>query len=344
MRSRWLFLRSKQPVKTILISMACLHVLTTLPLALAANTPSSQIQAQNATNAGVAVNGAVTGSNLNNNQNSLTTGNNANLNLLNPNAVGGNGGASVLMLPRNPLPLSNALLGRSNFGVQFGLQNNPILGNLSGLGGGSQNALGWFLQGGVTIPFGKIPEPLKNDAQAAQLDNMREQNLERRRNIFANVDPGNNNNTSNGTNYSTTVQGKVAGMGAYNYATIPSSKINLPAGLQDATTDLKSAQPKLLALSPADVYSKPLNVGEKIGVVEVGSEYPYLGHTHSGWVKILLPNGSEGWTSTRFEYIKHDYTEIDSLALDPEVVKNMKTAIHLPVDKLSNDLVEKHVH
>lgn len=297
------------------------------------NTTENNLQAKDT---GVAVNGGVSGSSINSNANNLTTGNNTNLNVISPettirNAIAGGsgvGGNSVLMMPRNPLPLPNAALGRSNFGLQFGLQNYPVLGNLGSLGG-KQGALGWFMQAGLTVPFGKIPEPYQT-GQMAKLDDMREESLARSRNVFGKLAPtGKPALDVNGKGYDTKVQGKIVGMGAYNYSTLPSAKINLPAG--DSALDAeKLTQPKLLALSPAEVYDRPLNTGEKVGVVEVGNEYAYLGHTKSGWIKVLLPNGKPGWTSTRFEYIKNDFTEIDSLALDPKAGGREKTAISLP--------------
>jgi hypothetical protein len=225
------------------------------------------------------------------------------------------------MLPRNPLPLGNAGLGRSNFGLQFGLQNNPIL---SGLGRGGGNALGWFMQAGLTIPFGKIPDIYRNQASQPSLDtDVRQARQEQQRNLF---NPGGPNNSMQPGSIKTNVNGRIMSMGAYNYATIPNTKIPLPDNLSGAVSDLKLQSPKIVALTSAEVYSKPLNVGEKIGTVEVGNEYAYLGHTKSGWVKLLMPNGKEGWTSTTFEYLKNDYTEIDDLALSVPSVKREKTA------------------
>jgi hypothetical protein len=70
----------------------------------------------------------------------------------------------------------------------------------------------------------------------------------------------------------------------------------------------------VLALAPSDAYTQPLDTGQKAGVIEAGKEYVYLGHTSSGWVKLLLPTGSEAWTVGRFEYVKYDFTQIDALA------------------------------
>lgn len=296
------------------------------------NAPNNNLQAEDT---GVAINGEVKDSTVNNNKNDLTTGNNTNLNLIAPStsvntptqnaaaALGGLGGNAVLMMPRNPLPLSNAALGRSNFGLQFGLQNNPILGGLNGFGG-NQNALGWFLQGGVTIPFGKIPDVLR--AKNAQFDDLRQQHMDQQRHVIGQIAPSNSQKDVDGFGYQKKVKARVSGMSAYNYNTIPSSKITLPDDMSAIGLEGKLAPPKLLALSPAEVYSRPLNTGDRIGIIEVGNEYPYLGHTRSGWVKVLLPNGSTGWTSTHFEYIKNDYTEIDDLAVDPAAGSKTKTA------------------
>ena len=328
--------------RTVLQSTAVSISLLLVPIALAEggnNSPQVTIQNNTMTSqgAGVAINGSANNSTINSNQNTLTTG--TNNNQLSSPATGGN---SVLLLPRNPLPLSNAALGRSNFGVQFGVQNNPILGGLStpGLLGGGQSALGWFAQAALTVPFGKIPDGVLNNTQSTQLDELRQKDLEDRRNIFGNLSAPTTSDDASQP-YNTKVNAKVVGMGAYNYATIPSSKISLPESLENGSgiTDLKVAQPKLLALTPAEVFTKPLNLGSKVGVIEAGNEYAYLGHTHSGWVKILLPNGIEGWTSSRFEYIKRDYTQIDALAVDPTMAKREKTASLLSSDK--NEKMEK---
>lgn len=303
------------------------------------NTNSHNMQARDT---GIALNGSnMESSSINNNRNNLTTGNNTNLNLVAPSVsiptstssaggTGGTGGNAVLMLPRNPLPLSNAAFGRSNFGLQFGLQNNPILGGLGGLGG-KQNALGWFMQAGLTIPFGKIPNI--NQAQNNQLDEIRRMTLDQQRNVLGKIPSSPHENRGNDPiDYKTKVNGKITGMSAYNYGTMPFSKVELmKEGLSDKA--LSVPQPRLLALNPAEVYTKPLNIGEKIGVVEVGNEYPYLGHTRSGWVKILLPNGTSGWTSTLFEYIKNDYTEVDGLAVAPGSANREKTAAVIQLKK-----------
>lgn len=272
---------------------------------------------QQANGAGVAINGDASHSNLNNNQNS-------NANYLQPVMVSqpnyassGAGGTAALILPRNPLPLGNAGLGRSNFGLQFGIQNNP---GISSITNGKENGLGWFMQGGLTIPFGKIPSVIQNQ-QLAKMDSLRENQLDNQRRVFGNLNPMDPNN------YNARVQGHVVGLNAYNYSTIPSGKITVPVPTpaNGNIGEIVIPQPKVLALKPADAFSQPLNTGEQIGVVEVGKEYPYLGHTRSGWVKILLPTGKEAWTSTQFEYVKHDYTEIDTLAVAPVIPKS-KTA------------------
>ncbi len=252
---------------------------------------------QQADNVGVAVNGDVDG-NLNNNQNNLSS---RNQNLLYSPASGGGGGNSALVLPRNPLPLPNANLGRSNFGLQFGLQNNPVFSALSGNG----NALGWFVQGGLTIPFGKIPEVYQNRA-TREVDAVRLQNQENQRNVF--------DQSGNGNRIERKVEGRLLGLNAYNYTTMPTGKLGLPEQLRLPGTETARPQPHVLTLEPGAVFSRPLDTGEKVGVVEVGQEYPYLGHIRSGWVKILLPDGKNGWTQAAFEYLKHDYTEIDNLA------------------------------
>lgn len=258
---------------------------------------------QQATDTGVAINGSVSGSNLNNNQN-------RNLNLVQPIVVtspqyssGGRGGAAALVLPRNPLPLGNAALGRSNFGLQFGVQNNP---GLSAITGGKENGLGWFFQGGLTIPFGKIPSAVANPA-SSQYDRIREDRQDSQRNVMGNALP-----TESASRAEAKVQGKVVGLNAYNYSTLSTDKI--PTQGLSSLGDVAAPMPRVLALSLGKAFDQPLNTGVQIGQIQVGKEYPYLGHTHSGWVKVLLPNGKEGWATSKFEYIKFDYTEIDTLA------------------------------
>lgn len=272
---------------------------------------------------GVGVNGNVNDSNINNNQNNLSTGNNTNVNALSPVLVApssSNGGSSAIVLPRNPLPMTNAALGRSNFGLQVGVNNNPTI---SGLSGGDA-ALGWFMQAGLNIPFGKIPDVYKNPA-SAKMDDMRLDTMARQRDVFGSVQTR--------PAAQSDVMGKVVGLSAYNYSATPSAKLNLQEGLATQAAsigEIQLPQPRVLALDPSEVFNRPLNTGEKIGLVEVGREYPYLGHTRTGWVKILLPDGSEGWTSTNFEYIKFDYTEVDNLAT---VETGKKTALNTPSEE-----------
>lgn len=258
------------------------------------------------------VNGNVTGSNLNNV--GVTTGDNTNSNTNNsvsqviaPTQALSNGGSSALVLPRNPLALPNANLGRSNFGLQFGVNNNPGFSNIFG-NQSNANSLGWFMQGGVTIPFGKIPDVIANPRNA-QLDNTRQQRLEDSRQVFGSAQPGTPTAQTN-------VQGRVVSLNAYNYATTPSPKV---ASMTDAVKTIEAdkllAAPKVLALADGVVFSKPLGKGEKVGSVMLGEEYRYIGHTSSGWVKLILPNGREGWSKGQFEYLKNDYTEIDTITL-----------------------------
>ncbi len=260
-----------------------------------------------ATDTGVAVNGSANGANLNNNQNSLENRNQVNAVLLSPNQAGG--GNSALIMPRNPLPMPNAALGRSNFGLQFGVQNNPGLSALTGGG----NSLGWFLQAGLSIPFGRIPDVYRNP-DSARMDEQRMRKQGEERLVFEKRKGGADPKLA-------ATSGKRPdddGLSAYNYATVPSARLT-GAGVPDAQiAPIGMPQPRVLALAPADVYTRPLNTGERIGFVEVGREYPYLGHTRSGWVKVLMPNGAEGWVSTHFEYLKYDFTEVDTLAVDPK--------------------------
>ncbi len=267
---------------------------------------------------GVAINGPVQDSNVNNNQNENNiSSSNQNANIVQPVMIapnssgGGRGGSAALVLPRNPLPMPNASLGRSNFAMQFGVNNNPGMAALTG----GDTALGWFAQAGVTIPFGKIPDIYRNQ-NSSKLDDIRQKQLDNRRNVFGGVQPA----PTIPSQSDQKVRGRIVGLSAYNRTSIPSAKIGAESLSSSSFLDHVSIpQPKVLALTPAEVFTRPLNTGEKIGAIEVGKEYPYLGHTRSGWVKVLLPNGSEGWTSTNFEYIKYDFTEIDSLAVDPQM-------------------------
>lgn len=274
---------------------------------------------QQANGAGIAVNGGADNSNLNNNQNRNTNMAQSNVQpIMISQPTAGGGGSAALVLPRTPLALPNANLGRSNFGLQFGVQNNPGLSALSG----GNNALGWFMQGGVTIPFGKIPSVLQN-RQTAEMDKLRQDRQDTQRQVFGQVNPG-------AVAPHTQVQGRVVGLNAYNALPVSAGKrsvaVPVSAMQMGGLGDGGPPPPKVLALEPAEAFSQPLHTGDKIGTVELGREYPYLGHTRSGWVKILLPTGKEAWTSTHFEYIKHDYTEIDSLAVDTSVKPPARTA------------------
>jgi hypothetical protein len=285
--------------------------------------------------AGNAINGSADGSVINNNTSHITTGANTNTNsnsstVYTPTQAVSNGGSSALVLPRNPLMLPNAALGRSNFGLQFGVNNNPGFSQLFGKGAG--DALGWFMQGGVTIPFGKIPDVVASPRNA-QLDDSRQQRMQADRQVFGSL--------QNPTQQpQATVQGKVVSLNAYNYATAPSPKVG---GLQDALREVDADRsvmaPKVLALADALVFSKPLGKGEKVGTVQTGDEYKYIGHTNSGWVKIVLPNGRDGWAKSQFEYLKNDYTEIDTVTLHNAGDNDPKQAINLnskPQISLSN--------
>lgn len=253
---------------------------------------------------GNGVNGSVDNSNLNSNSNNVTTGANNNQNVVQPiisapaQAVGG---SSALVLPRNALALPNAGLGRSNFGLQFGVNNNPVMSNIFGKGAGS--ALSWFMQGGVTVPFGKIPDIIANPRNA-QMDDYRQQRLDNDRQVFGAVAP-----TANAT-----VEGRVVSLNAYNYSTAASSKIgSLQDALKEVEGKAEANTPKVVALADVPVYTKPLNKGQKIAATVVGDEYRYIGHTSSGWLKLVLPDGRQGWVKGQFEYLKNDYTEVDSI-------------------------------
>jgi hypothetical protein len=244
-------------------------------------------------NTGIGVNGSAQDSNLTNVNTQVRTGNNMNQNvlqpvLLAPSQTASQGGSSALVLPRNPLNLPNAMLGRSNFGLQFGVENQPSLSSLNG----GNNAMGWFVQGGLTIPFGKVPEALSN-ANATRFDDLRQQGIQAER------------RGALGAPARKTVEGRV--MSAYNLSTVPAGKLPLSAAMPKT--------PKLVALAEADVFSKPLLSGQALGAVATGNEYAYLGHTRSGWIKILMPDGKEGWTQGAFEYLQNDYTEVDTFSL-----------------------------
>ncbi len=285
---------------------------------------------QTATDTGVAINGSTSNSNINSNQNNLSTGSNINQNTVSPVVIapaaqqysgvnGGGGGAAALVMPRSPLYLPNAALGRSNFGLQFGVQNNPGVSALTG----GKDSLGFFIQGALTIPFGKIPEAIYGGA-GKTVDDQRQRYEDNRRLVFGDstIKPEQRANTQPSAGQSGTLS-------AYNFATAPYDKIPAIGLHGDSVGQIEMQQPRVLALAEADVFTKPLNTGEKIASLEVGREYPYLGHTKSGWVKILLPDGKNGWASTRFEYIKYDYTQVDTLAVDPNAGAR-KVISHLP--------------
>lgn len=271
-------------------------------------------------NVGNGLNGSTNNGNMNSNQNQVNGGNNLSQNqntLYSPNQSLSTGGTSALVLPRNPLSLNNANLGRSNFGLQFGLNNNPILGNLNSVNG-KTDALSWFLQGGVTIPFGKIPDIITNP-RSNQMDDIRQQRLMDERQVFGSV--------QNQQNARANVQGKVVSLNAYNYATSASPKLeDVKEGLRQIESEKANlTAPKVLALADAVVFTKPLGQGEKIGKTNMGDEYRYIGHTNSGWVKIIMSNGREGWVKGQFEYLKNDYTDIDVVTLD-NPAQNLKQA------------------
>ncbi len=261
-------------------------------------------------NSTVGLNGSTNNGNINGNQNSLSNQNqNANqTQVYSPTQALSTGGTSALVLPRNPLALPNANLGRSNFGLQFGLNNNPILGNLNSVNG-KTDAMSWFLQGGLTIPFGKIPDIIANPRNN-QLDDIRQQRMMDEREVFGSL--------QNQQNARANVQGKVVRLNAYNYATTASPKLEgIRDGLKQVESDKASLlnAPKVLALADAEVFSKPLGKGDKVGMTTTGEEYRYIGHTNSGWVKIIMSNGREGWVKGQFEYLKSDYTEVDVVTL-----------------------------
>jgi hypothetical protein len=286
---------------------------------------------------GNGINGSANGSVINSSNTTVQTGANTNTNssainnsnantVVTPTQSVSSGGSSALVLPRNPLALPNAALGRSNFGLQFGVNNNPGFSQLFGKGAG--DALGWFMQGGVTIPFGKIPDILTNPRNA-QLDDSRQQKMGAERQVFGTFQ----NPAAASQQPQTNVQGRVVSLNAYNYATAPSPKVT---GLQDALKEVEAQSklmtPKVLALADALVYSKPLGKGDKVGSIMTGDEYKYIAHTSSGWVKIVLPNGREGWVKGQFEYLKNDYTEVDTITLNNMGVDNPKEAA-TPVHK-----------
>jgi hypothetical protein len=308
----------------LLILVSALSLSTSIS-SWADDAPAAPVTATNTMNNGVfdnttvGLNGSTNNGNINGNQNTLgLDSRNTNQTYVNtPNQSVSTGGTSALVLPRNPLNLGNANLGRSNFGLQFGLNNNPILGNLNSVNG-KTDAMSWFMQGGLTIPFGKIPDIIANPRNN-QLDDIRQQRMMDERQVFGSV--------QNQQNARANVQGKVVRLNAYNYATSASPKLE---GMKDGLRQIESekanlATPKVLALADALVYSKPLGKGDKVGTTAMGEEYRYVGHTNSGWVKIIMSNGQEGWVKGQFEYLKNDYTEIDTVTLD-NPAETIKTA------------------
>jgi hypothetical protein len=273
----------------------------------------------------VGINGDASGANLNNNKNTLVNGGNTvgvsaqNSNVVQPVVISpSQGGTSALVLPRNPLTIPNAVLGRKNFGFQVGLQNNPTLSSVSGASPG----LGWFMQAGLNVPFGKIPEPFMSPAAQSQL-NDRQHFMDKERNVFGQIAPGSANRGVPGNVGQKSVQGQVLqqGLSAYSPSSITTGKLSGAALNPSAAAAmelplLQANRPRVLSLGVAKVYSKPLLEGERLALLQPGEEYIYLGHTQSGWVKILLPTGKTGWAQAPFEYIKSDYTELDALTGD----------------------------
>jgi hypothetical protein len=277
----------------------------------------------------VGIAGNVNGSQISNINNNLQSGSNTNTignTVYVPTVAssgGGNGGNSMMIMPRNPLSLQNAALGRSNFGLQFGVNNNPGLSALTGGGSG----MGWFMQGGLNIPFGKIPDVIRNQS-GSQLDATRRAMMEDDRDVFGTLQKRNTAAQPN-QRVEANVSGKVTGLSAYNFASIPSSKLDLPSAIPGLAGDLKiTPQPKVLAMAVGSVFDKPIDSSRKVGALDIGVEYPYLGHLRSGWVKVLLPTGVEGWANSQFEYIKNDFTQVDGLALDLSLQPKASAANH----------------
>jgi len=297
---------------------------------------SSQIGTTSSINdTGLGIIGNINKSNINDNQ---ATGGNSVNNVYVPTG----GGTSAIVLPRNPLTLVTPQnTGQSVFGFQAGVQNNPYPTSIGTMGGTS--ALGWFAQGGVTIPFGKIPSILRNNSNTA--DDARQLGLDQDRNVFGQVNP---QLQQQPIQAQTNVNGRLIGMNAYSYATTPTGKISVPGSIELGGKETPY-QPKLLALAPGDVFTRPLNTGEKAGVVEVGKEYPYLGHIRPqgkqpAWIKILMPDGTEGWVSSKFEFVKTDYTEVDDLAVaspskEAKVANHGKTYKPITMDHVN----KKHI-
>lgn len=311
----------QKQAKALFVLSGLLAVVSVLTLQVSGAWADSEMNNAVCDGVGICTNGSDVSGNQNANQNTLTNQNqNQNANqtqVYSPTQSVSTGGTSALVLPRNPLSLNNANLGRSNFGLQFGLNNNPILGNLNSVNG-KTDALSWFLQGGITVPFGKIPDIITNP-RSNQMDDIRQQRLMDERQVFGSL--------QNQQNARANVQGKVVSLNAYNYATSASPKLEgVKEGLRQIESEKASlAAPKVLALADAAVFTKPLGQGEKIGKTSMGDEYRYIGHTNSGWVKIIMSNGREGWVKGQFEYLKNDYTDIDTVTLD-NLGQNLKQA------------------
>jgi hypothetical protein len=318
------------------ISVLVSGLLVVMPVASAQDAMSSEAApgagagqggGMQATDTGVAVNGNADGSNINNNENNLSTGNNTNLNVISPYTTGlGVGGTSVMVMPRNPLPMPNAALGRSNFGLQFGLQNNPFLGSSNG-----SSPLGWFLQAGLTIPFGKVPDVISNAASG----NTRAQVMPDSRSnkdVSGKIQP---NKERAPVEYRKDVRARITRRPSQDSTMILTGGLSNPS--VGTVTDIVEVAPTLIALASSEIYSKPLKMGQRIGTVEPGGEYTYLGHLRSGWVKLQLPSGKIGWTSSTFEYIKTDYKQVDTLSGLPTYnnASNEKMAAHLNSMKAS---------
>jgi len=279
----------------------------------------STIGSNNATclDTNTCINGSADGSLINNVGTNVQTGSNTNQNYTNTSVnpvlyspASSSGGNSALVMPRNPLMMQNASLGRSALQIQFGANSNP----LSGLTGNS-SAMGWFAQMGLNIPFGKVPDVISNQHNR-KYDDSRAQQIDADRDVFGRVASASTAAAKTTVSGQFIPSGNRGGLNAYNYGTIPTGKVTVPDMPKNLLEMTQPTQPKVLALEPSTAYSHPLNTGDEVGLLEVGREYPYLGHTKSGWVKVLLPKGVEAWAQARFEYIKNDYTEIDTLAFD----------------------------
>lgn len=273
-----------------------------------------------------AINGNVSGSNIVGTNVGVTTGANTNQNTnqtLVSSPAQAVGGSSALVLPRNPLMLSNANLGRSNFGLQFGLNNNPVFGSIFGKGAG--NALGWFMQGGVTIPFGKIPDIIAHP-QNNQMDNQRLQRLDDDRQVFGALTPA----------ARSTVEGRVI-MNAYSPSTVALPKVgSMQDTLKAVEVKAEGITPKVIAWSDSPIFTRPLEKAPKIGMTITGDEYRYVGHTSSGWLKLILPDGRQGWSKGQFEHLKNDFTQIDEITARNNTLDGVRQALEV---KQSNRLL-----